>query len=173
VKGPFATILIPQSIQHRSAPLLRSTMGSRFNLPAPRMASLFLFALATVLLVAAHSRRACASEASVTTLQDFPHPAVYLTLSSDGHQIDSDSMCAKIARYSVAVIPASPTTEKYAARLHQIRMLNPSIVLLAYFPADFMWNGDAYPAGNIYGDCWKMFKTNDWWLYNTAGAPFS
>ncbi len=106
------------------------------------------------------------------TTVPFPRTGVYLRLSGDGHQLDSDAMVAKIARFSVAVIPASPATENYANRLQQIRARNPNIILLAYFPADFMWDGSQYPAGNIYGDCWRLFQSNDWWLYATDGKPF-
>ncbi len=110
---------------------------------------------------------------SVIQIPDYPHPALYMRLSSDGHQLDSDAMVAKIARFSIAVIPSSPATEQYAARLAQIRALNPHIILLAYFPGDFMWDGSQYPVGNIYGDCWRLFQSSDWWLYATDGKPFS
>ncbi|MBI5837141.1 MAG: carbohydrate binding domain-containing protein [Candidatus Eisenbacteria bacterium] len=108
-----------------------------------------------------------------STTPDFPHVAAYMTLSSDGHQLDSDAMVAKLARFNLAVIPSSPATERLAGRLRQLRTLNPKIVLLAYFPADFMWDGSLYPVGNIYGDCWRMFQSHDWWLHNTSGTPFS
>src|SRR5205085_1677002 len=88
---------------------------------------------------------------SMYSRMDFPHPALYMRLSGTGAQLNSDSMVAKIARFDVAVIPASPVTEQYAARVQQIRALNPNIVLLAYFPADFMWDAGGYPVGNLWG----------------------
>jgi hypothetical protein len=136
-------------------------------------------AIPALVLIFAISRPAFASTAAAAQLPvsysvpGFPHPAVYMTLSSDGFQLNSDSMVAKIARFDVAVIPASPATETYANRLQQIRSLNPNIVLLAYFPADFMWDGSQLPAGSVYGDCWRMFQNNDWWLYATDGTPFT
>ncbi|MBI5837140.1 MAG: hypothetical protein HZB25_07835 [Candidatus Eisenbacteria bacterium] len=109
----------------------------------------------------------------VNFLQDFPHVAAYMRLSSDGHQLDSDAMVEKLARFNVAVIPASPATEYLGARLQQLRALNPRIILLAYFPSDFMWDGTLYPVGNIYGDTWRMLQSRDWWVHNTTGAPFT
>lgn len=103
---------------------------------------------------------------------DFPHPAVYLYLSGDGHQLNSDASVANIARFSLAVIHASPATEDYSARLRQIRALNPNIILLAYFPGDFMWPLSTAKPGSIFGDAWKAYDANDWWLYDVDGSPF-
>jgi hypothetical protein len=152
--------------------------------PAPHRWSCTLALLATLILAAAGAvptARAAGAPTlpadlqpvgDVSAVQDFPHVAAYLFLSSDGHQLDSDAMVAKLARFNLAVIPASPTTEKYAGRLQQLRAANPSIIVLAYFPGDFMWDGAQYPEGNIYGDCWRMFQRHDWWVYSTKGTPF-
>ncbi|HVP39695.1 MAG TPA: carbohydrate binding domain-containing protein [Candidatus Saccharimonadales bacterium] len=109
----------------------------------------------------------------VNAMQDFPHVAAYMRLSSDSHQLNTDSLVAMLARFNVAVIPSCPATDSLGARLQQLRAINPKIILLAYFPGDFMWDGAHYPDGYLYGDCWRMFQRHDWWAYSTNGTPFN
>src|SRR5437868_3694573 len=84
---------------------------------------------------------------SAFSSQDYPRVAAYVKLNSDGHQLNSDTMVSRLARFTTAVIPVSPAQEYYTNRLAELRAINPEISLLAYVPGDFMWNGDAYAQG--------------------------
>jgi hypothetical protein len=91
------------------------------------------------------------------------YPKVANFYTTDPHMED----CPRLAQYDLVVLAAS-MQDIAPDIITELRALNPDIILLAYFPAGFMWPMEAIN-NPTYQQFYDKVVACDWWLYDNKG----
>jgi|GEM_PF-3362260 len=91
------------------------------------------------------------------------YPKVANFYTTDPHFED----CPRLSRYDLVVMPAS-MQDVCPEIIAELRLLNPDILIMAYFPAAIIW--PVYPpTESVSRQYWDKVEACDWWLYDTKG----